>query len=200
MNYPVDNQKGIKDILLSNAIIPVVTIDKLDEVIPLAEHLLEQDISVIEITLRTPCAFDAIEKLAKSSLNITVGAGTIINSELYTEAVNRGSDFIVSPGWSEEIHKAFLSHDIAFLPGVATPSEIISAKQHELNYLKFFPANINGGIPALKAYQAVFPDTCFCPTGGISEINYKDYLALESVLAVGGSWVHQDWLSEIATY
>jgi 2-dehydro-3-deoxyphosphogluconate aldolase / (4S)-4-hydroxy-2-oxoglutarate aldolase len=200
MNYPEDHQKGIKKILLSNPVIPVVTINKVEEVIPLAEFLLTKDISVIEITLRTSCAFEAIEKLAKSSLNITVGAGTVINSKLYTEAVNRGVDFVVSPGWSEDIHKAFLNHNAAFLPGVATPSEIISVKQHDLNYLKFFPANINGGTPALKAYQAVFPNTCFCPTGGISKSNYKDYLALESVLAVGGSWVHQDWLSEIAVY
>ena len=183
-------QNGIEAILSKHQLVPVVTINSLDEVDSIAQQLQEQNIACIEITLRTAVAWDAVAMFKERyGSTFDVGVGTIVNTENVAQAVKIGVDFMVSPGCTDTLAAALENSGIPFLPGASTPSEIIKAKEHGWKYLKFFPANLFGGLGALKTYGALFPDTSFCPTGGISEANYHEYLALPNVVCVGGSWL-----------
>ncbi|PJG82190.1 bifunctional 4-hydroxy-2-oxoglutarate aldolase/2-dehydro-3-deoxy-phosphogluconate aldolase [Caviibacterium pharyngocola] len=176
------------DVLTAAPIVPVIAIKKLEDALPLAKALLDAGVRILEVTLRTDCALEAIKLLRKELPDALVGAGTVTNVEQFRQAVDAGSQFIITPGLTEALLKESLNHDLPFIPGIATPSELMLAKQYGLSYLKFFPAEINGGIKALQAFSGPFPDIKFCPTGGISEKNYQDYLALKNVLCVGGTW------------
>ena len=183
-------QNNIASILAKNPIIPVVTINKLEEIDGIVHALLEKNIHCIEVTLRTAIAFEAIQVIKeKYASELSVGVGTVISSAQIQKAKQVGVDFIVSPGISKELAQELMDSKIPFIPGVATPSDIILGLQMGWNFFKFFPANLFGGLPALKTYQLVFPNVVFCPTGGINEATYPDYLALENVQSVGGSWM-----------
>ena len=183
-------QNNIESILNQHSIIPVVTINNMNEVVPKINSILDKNIKCIEVTLRTKVAFEAIEFIKKNYSNkICLGVGTVINIEQIHRAVKIGVDFIVSPGISEELTRELINSKIPFIPGIATPSDIILGLGMGLSFFKFFPANLFGGIPALKTYQFVFPNVSFCPTGGIDEESYLEYLKLENVLSVGGSWM-----------
>lgn len=183
-------QNGIEKIMKDNPLIPVVTINAIDKVSSIAEHLASQNVYCIEITLRTPIAWDAIRKFKEDhGEQFSVGVGTILNEADVQNAIDHKVDFIVSPGCSSKLVKALDNSGIPFLPGVATPSEIIQAMSYGWKYFKFFPANLYGGLKALKTFGQLFSEVKFCPTGGISKENHKDYLALENVLCVGGSWL-----------
>ncbi len=183
-------QNNINNVLSKHVIVPVVTIQSLNEVDAIISSLITKNIHCIEVTLRTEVAFEAITKIKeKYSDVIDVGVGTVVSVDQVEKAKSIGVDFMVSPGIHKELAEAFEKSNIPFIPGVATPSEIISALQMGWSTLKFFPANIFGGIPALKTYGQVFPTVQFCPTGGINESTYDDYLKLENVLCVGGSWM-----------
>jgi 2-dehydro-3-deoxyphosphogluconate aldolase/(4S)-4-hydroxy-2-oxoglutarate aldolase len=183
-------QNNIASILAKNPIIPVVTINKLEEIDGIVHALLEKNIHCIEVTLRTTIAFEAIQVIKeKYASELSVGVGTVISSAQIQMAKQVGVDFIVSPGISKELAQELMDSKIPFIPGVATPSDIILGLQMGWNFFKFFPANLFGGLPALKTYQLVFPNVVFCPTGGINETTYPDYLALENVQSVGGSWM-----------
>ena len=184
------NQNNIEKILAGNPIIPVATFNSTEEVEPVIERLIKQNIHCIEITLRTEAAYDCISLIKdKYGSDFCVGMGTVINSTQVIDAQNLHVDFMVSPGISRTLSKTFERSYIPFIPGISTPSEIIKAVNLGYNILKFFPANIFGGIDSVKAYGQVFPNVKFCPTGGITEKNYKDYLSLNNVIAVGGSWL-----------
>ena len=183
-------QNNIESILKKNSIIPVVTINDMNEIVPTINFILDKNIRCIEVTLRTNIAFEAIEFIKKKYGNkICLGVGTVINIEQINRAIKIGVDFIVSPGISEELTRELINSKIPFIPGIATPSDIILGLGMGLSFFKFFPANLFGGIPALKTYQFVFPNVSFCPTGGIDEESYLEYLKLENVLSVGGSWM-----------
>ncbi len=183
-------QNGIEKILSKHKLIPVVTINSLEEVDTIAQKLQANNISCIEITLRTDVAWEAIQSFKeKYGDTFDVGVGTIVNKENIDKAVATGVDFLVSPGCTKQLAKRMKRSGVSFLPGASTPSEIIRLKEHGWKYLKFFPANLFGGISALKTYGSLFPDMKFCPTGGISEDNYEDYLELSNVVCVGGSWL-----------
>jgi len=179
----------IADILSLGVVIPVVTVENLDEVLPLTRALLLGGIKTMEITLRTPIALEAIKMVSGEIREMKVGAGTVTSPAKFEDAVEAGADYIVSPGFTEELAKKAEESDIPFLPGVATPSEIIKASECGFKYMKFYPAEIFGGCKALKAYSSLFSDIIFCPTGGVNEDNYKDYLNLPNVTCVGGSWL-----------
>jgi 2-dehydro-3-deoxyphosphogluconate aldolase/(4S)-4-hydroxy-2-oxoglutarate aldolase len=183
-------QNGIKAVLSKHQLVPVVTINSIDEVDVIAQKLQDQGISCIEITLRTEIAWEAV-KVFKERFGSTfdVGVGTIVSKENVAQAVETEVDFMVSPGCTDELAREMTKSGIPFLPGVSTPSEIIQAKEHGFTYLKFFPANLFGGLKALKTFGALFPECFFCPTGGISEDNYPEYLSLSNVVCVGGSWL-----------
>jgi 2-dehydro-3-deoxyphosphogluconate aldolase/(4S)-4-hydroxy-2-oxoglutarate aldolase len=180
----------IDDIMRAAPVIPVLVLDGSVEPVALAETLVEAGLPVIEITLRTPGALAAIRAMARVPGAI-VGAGTVLTAGQLAQALDAGSRFIVSPGLTEPLGRAAIGAGIPFLPGVATAGDIMRGLDLGLNRFKFFPAEAAGGIPALKAHSPVFADARFCPTGGIRPETAPDWLALPSVLCVGGSWIVQ---------
>ncbi|MDG0979015.1 MAG: bifunctional 4-hydroxy-2-oxoglutarate aldolase/2-dehydro-3-deoxy-phosphogluconate aldolase [Halieaceae bacterium] len=177
------------DFIMAAPVVPVLVIDDLESAIPMAEALVAGGLPALEITLRTGCALDAIERIAKAVPNAFVGAGTVCNGDQLRACKDRGAQFIVSPGSSQSIFNAAKETALPLLPGVSSASEMIAAMDAGYDILKFFPAEANGGAKALKAYSGPFPHVRFCPTGGINPANLKDYLSLPSVVAVGGSWL-----------
>ena len=183
-------QNNIEAVLKDNPLIPVVTIESEDQIQSTFDKLRSQGVNCIEITLRTDFAWNAIEIFKKQySEGFQVGVGTITNVEQVQKCKELNVDFMVSPGLTNKLAQELDKSGIPFLPGVSTPSEIIQAMEYGWKFFKFFPANLFGGIDALKTYGSVFPEVKFCPTGGISESNHKDFLALKNVLSVGGSWL-----------
>ena len=179
-----------------NAIIPVVNFHHLNQVETVMSGLVDQGIQCIEITLRSALAMDAL-KLAVSLRRgqFKVGVGSLMSPEQVDAAVRAGVDFLVSPGLTPELADALAQSQVPFLPGVMTPSEILSAKARGWNTFKLFPFNVAGGFNALKAYSALFPDVRFCPTGGVDQENYKSVLESPNVISVGGSWVAAPFLN-----
>ena len=170
-------------------IVPVVVLNRVEDAVPLAGALLKGGITFMEITFRTECAADCIEVISREVPDMTVGAGTVINVEQAKTAVARGAKFIVSPGLDEETVRWALDNDIPVIPGTVTPTEIMKAVGMGLRVLKFFPADVYGGIKAIKALSAPFGQVRFLPTGGVSPDNLKDFISNKAVAAVGGSWV-----------
>jgi 2-dehydro-3-deoxyphosphogluconate aldolase/(4S)-4-hydroxy-2-oxoglutarate aldolase len=183
-------QNDIRTVLSQHPTIPVVTFNSTEEVVPKMDALIARGIFCIEITLRTPAAYDCIA-LAKKLYGdrCAIGMGTVVKAEQIEKAIELGIDFMVSPGLNATLAPLFEQSKIAFIPGVATPSEIIEGIQFGWDTFKFFPANLFGGLGALKAYGQVFPNIQFCPTGGITEETYPEYLALPNIISVGGSWM-----------
>ena len=180
--------KPIETIMRTAPVIPVIVIDDARHAVPLAEALVAGGLRVLEITLRTPAALDAIRAM-KQVDGAIVGAGTVTNPAELAAAVEAGSEFIVSPGLTDDLADATAGAGIPFLPGVATAADIMRGLDKGLNHFKFFPAVAAGGLPALKALAAPFGQCRFCPTGGISLRNAPEWLAFDPVLCVGGSWV-----------
>lgn len=176
--------------LLSNArIIPVITIERLDDAVPLAQALVEGGLKALEITLRTPMAMQAAAEIVHYVPAAVVGLGTVTRPQDLIEARKIGAQFALSPGATPQLLDAAAGCDLPFIPGVATASEIMAAAERGFSVLKFFPAASSGGINALRAFGGPFPDIRFCPTGGISETNASEWLALPNAVAVGGSWL-----------
>jgi 2-dehydro-3-deoxyphosphogluconate aldolase/(4S)-4-hydroxy-2-oxoglutarate aldolase len=178
----------IAEIMRTSPVIPVIVIDEVDHAVPLAEALVAGGLRVLEVTLRTPAAIEAIKAMTQVPGAI-VGAGTVLNPEQLDRALAAGSQFIVSPGLTEPLGRSAVESGVPFLPGVATSGEIMRGLDLGLTHFKFFPAVAAGGIPALKAIGGPFADVRFCPTGGITEASAPEWLALEQVLCVGGSWI-----------
>jgi 2-dehydro-3-deoxyphosphogluconate aldolase / (4S)-4-hydroxy-2-oxoglutarate aldolase len=187
------------DILEQSRIIPIIVIDNLEHAIPLAETLLNLDFPVLEITLRTTCALDAIKQIRDRFPKAIVGAGTIINSQQLSQAKAAGAQFAVSPGLSKKLIANAKEEKLAYLPGIATVSEALLAYELAVKQLKFFPAENMGGIKTLSAISEVLP-LKFCPTGGINLNNLPNYLALDSVLCIGGSWIAPRTLIQKASF
>lgn len=179
---------GIEAIMRLAPVIPVLVIDEVDYARPIAEALVAGGLRALEVTLRTPVALDAMREMARVEGAI-VGAGTVLNEAELKASLKAGARFIVSPGLSEPLGKAAISSGIPFLPGIATATDIMRGLEMGLNRFKFFPATAIGGIPALRALAAPFPQCRFCPTGGITQATAPDWLALEAVPCVGGSWL-----------
>jgi len=169
-------------------VIPVLVVEDVSEALPLARALVAGGLQVLEVTLRTPSALDAIREM-KQVEGAIVGAGTVTNQRDLDAALDAGAEFIVSPGLTKKLAKAAIRAEVPFLPGIATAGDIMRGLDLGLTHFKFFPATAAGGIPALKALAAPFGQCRFCPTGGISLENAPDWLALDPVLCVGGSWV-----------
>jgi 2-dehydro-3-deoxyphosphogluconate aldolase / (4S)-4-hydroxy-2-oxoglutarate aldolase len=181
--------RSISDLMSRAPVIPVLTIDRIEDAVPIGAALVKGGLPVLEITLRTAAALPAISAMAAALPDAIVGAGTVTSFANLKAAQDAGASFVVSPGWSRELAEAAGRREIAILPGVATASEVMAAEAAGLNHLKFFPAEAMGGAATLKAFAGPFGNVKFCPTGGISPTNVADYLALSNVLCVGGSWV-----------
>lgn len=178
----------IADILQTAPVIPVIVVDDVDQAEPLARALVAGGLRVLEVTLRTPAALDAIRAM-KQVDGAIVGAGTVTNQQELADAIDAGSEFIVSPGLTESLGKAAIREGVPFLPGISNAGDIMRGLDLGLTHFKFFPAMAAGGLPALKALAAPFGQCRFCPTGGITLENARDWLAFDPVLCVGGSWV-----------
>jgi 2-dehydro-3-deoxyphosphogluconate aldolase/(4S)-4-hydroxy-2-oxoglutarate aldolase len=177
------------DALMRKApVIPVLVIDRLEDAVPIAESLVAGGLPLLEVTMRTPVALDAIRAMAQVPGAI-VGAGTVLNERQLYDAREAGATFIVSPGLTAPLVKAANDVGIDFLPGVANPADIMTGLDLGLTRFKFFPAEAVGGLKALKAYASVFRDVRFCPTGGITAETAPQWLAEPAVLCVGGSWL-----------
>lgn len=178
----------IAAIMRTAPVIPVIVVEELAHAVPLARALVAGGLPVLEVTLRTPCALDAIRAM-KAVPGAIVGAGTVTNEAELDAALDAGSEFIVSPGLTDTLGKAVIREGVPFLPGIANAGDIMRGLDLGLTHFKFFPAMAAGGLPALKALAAPFARCRFCPTGGISLANAPEWLALDPVLCVGGSWV-----------
>jgi 2-dehydro-3-deoxyphosphogluconate aldolase/(4S)-4-hydroxy-2-oxoglutarate aldolase len=177
------------DAIMARApVIPVLVIEDLAHALPIARALVAGGLSVLEVTLRTPCALEAIRAM-KQVEGAIVGAGTVLNPRDLDAALEAGSEFIVSPGLTEPLGKAAIASGVPFLPGTATAGDVMRGLDLGLNRFKFFPAMAAGGPPALKAMASVFGSVRFCPTGGITLATAPDWLAIDAVACVGGSWM-----------
>ncbi len=178
----------IDQIMTAAPVIPVLVIERVEDALPIARALVKGGLPVLEVTLRTPAALDAIRAM-KQVEGAIVGAGTVLNPDQFEAAVEAGSEFAVSPGITETLGRAAAASPVPLLPGVASAGDIMRALDLGFTRLKFFPATASGGIPALKALGGPFPDVVFCPTGGIDLASAPDWLALGNVACVGGSWM-----------
>jgi len=169
-------------------VIPVLVIDDAAHARSIAEALVAGGLPALEVTLRTPAAFDVIAEMAQVE-GAVVGAGTVLNEHDLDRAVMAGAEFIVSPGLTERLARSAIERKIALLPGISTAGDIMRGLDLGLSHFKFFPAEASGGIPALKALIAPFHQCRFCPTGGVTQKTAPDWLALDPVLCVGGSWL-----------
>ncbi|GAA7984581.1 bifunctional 4-hydroxy-2-oxoglutarate aldolase/2-dehydro-3-deoxy-phosphogluconate aldolase [Helicobacter pylori] len=182
-------QYKIIEILQISPIIPVVVIENIKDAVPLAQSLVEGGIQIIEVTLRSSCALEAIELIAKNVPKMRVGAGTILNPTQLEQAQNRGAEFLISPGLTIKLLEYAKKKDMPLIPGVSSSSEVMQALELGYSALKFFPAEYCGGVKLLNAFNGPFKGVNFCPTGGINTDNMHSYLNLENVLCVGGSWL-----------
>ncbi len=182
-------QDKIIEVLQISPIVPVVVIENIKDAVPLAQSLVEGGIQIIEVTLRSSCALEAIELIAKNVPKMRVGAGTILNPIQLEQAQNRGAEFLISPGLTIKLLEYAKKKDMPLIPGVSSSSEVMQALELGYNALKFFPAEYCGGVKLLNAFNGPFKGVKFCPTGGISADNMHSYLNLENVLCVGGSWL-----------
>ncbi|MDP5135467.1 bifunctional 4-hydroxy-2-oxoglutarate aldolase/2-dehydro-3-deoxy-phosphogluconate aldolase [Rheinheimera baltica] len=173
-------------------VVPVIVIKDLADAVPMAKALLAGGIKVLEVTLRTPAALDAIRLLAKEVPEAIVGAGTVTTAAQLQQVIDAGAKFAISPGLTRELLQAGKDAIIPLIPGIASISELMEGTGLGYSHFKFFPAEAAGGVKTLKSIYGPFADIRFCPTGGINEKNFKDYLALPNVKCVGGSWIVPD--------
>lgn len=177
------------DLMRDAPVIPVIVLNDVNEAVPLARALVQGGIRVLEVTLRTPAALECITRIANEVPEALIGAGTVRSARDAEAAAKAGAKFAVSPGFTVAVAEACRDQGVPLLPGVSTPSEIMQAQEAGFGEMKFFPAQQSGGVPMLKAWQGPFADVRFCPTGGVSTANAKEYLALANVVCVGGSWL-----------
>lgn len=178
-----------EEVLGQGPVVPVMVIHKLEQAVPLARALVAGGIRVLEITLRTPVAMEAIRTISREVSGAMVGAGTVTRGEELTAVAAAGAVFAISPGLTVELLDAANQGPVPLIPGIATISELMTGMARGYSYFKFFPAEAAGGVKMLQAIGGPFPQITFCPTGGITLANYRDYLALKNVACIGGSWV-----------
>lgn len=188
------------EIFAAGPLVPVLVINRVEDALPIAKALIAGGINVLEVTLRTEAAIDAIKVIAKELPDALIGAGTVTTPEQLKAVTEAGAKFAISPGLTENLLVAANKGTCALIPGVSSISEMMTALEHGFDHLKFFPAETAGGPKAIKAIGGPFPQVTFCPTGGISKNNINDYLALGNVACAGGSWLAsadivkaQDW-------
>jgi len=179
----------VEQVMASAPVIPVMVIENIEHAVPLAQALVEGGLKVLEITLRTPVALDAIRAIRAQLPDAIVGAGTVINEETLSLSVEAGAEFIVSPGFTPELIDAAFEKKVPILPGVNSPSEVMTLLNKGITAMKFFPAQAAGGAAMLKAIGGPLPQVTFCPTGGVNRDNAREYLQLNNVACVGGSWM-----------
>lgn len=182
-------QLAPKDLFKITPVVPVMVIERLEDAVPMAEALMAGGIRLLEVTLRSEVALSAIERLRERVPKAIVGAGTVTTPAQLQQVKAAGAQFAISPGVTDDLLRAGAHGDVPLIPGIATISELMMARDIGYDHLKFFPAEAAGGTAMLKSIAGPFPDISFCPTGGIHQDNYREYLALPNVRCVGGSWI-----------
>lgn len=177
------------EVLGAGPVVPVIVIEKPDRAVPLARALLAGGVRVLEITLRTPVAVEAIRLVAREVPEVLVGAGTVVTPEQLKSVEEAGALFAISPGLTPDLLEAANGGGVGLIPGISTVSELMTGMERGYDHFKFFPAEAAGGVKMLKSIGGPFPRATFCPTGGITPDNYRDYLKIDSVACVGGSWI-----------
>jgi len=186
----------IETIMQTSPVIPVLVVEDAATARPLAEALVAGGLKVLEVTMRTPAALDAIREM-KRVPGAIVGAGTVVNAGQFEDVMDAGAEFIVSPGLTERLARPIIDSGVPYLPGIANAGDIMRGLDLGLTHFKFFPAETSGGLKALKSLAAPFYQCKFCPTGGITEATAPDWLAFKPVLCVGGSWVTGGTMAEV---
>ncbi len=179
----------VLEVCKASPIVPVLTIDKIETAVPLARALVQGGLKVVEITLRTDCAWQAIEEITQALPELKVGVGTVLREEHIQRATEIGADFVVTPGTTKTLIQAAKEYNVSLIPGVATSSEVMLLAEHGYLVQKLFPVSAIGGTSLLKAFQGPLSDIKFFPTGGVTAENAAEFLCLENVLCVGGSWM-----------
>lgn len=190
-------QKEVLAVIRDTGVVPVVVLEKIENTLPVLRALAAGGVKIAEITFRTECAEEAIRLAAQKLKDMLVGAGTVINAEQCERAIKAGAKFIVSPGFSAEVALCCRKNNILYVPGTVTPTEIMEALSFGLKVLKYFPAENYGGLKAVKALSAAFPQVSFVPTGGINGANLQSYISFGKIVACGGSWMLQGGAEEI---
>ena len=181
----------MRNILAGHSVIPVITLDRVEDAVPLAQALVAGGLKVLEVTLRTEAAVEGIREIVKHVPDAIVGTGTVCNEQQIKLSEDLGCQFMISPGATDKLLEAGAESSVPFLPGIASVSELMRGMEYGHRDFKFFPAEAAGGTSVLKAFAGPFGDIRFCPTGGIGLHNVVEYLALPNVLCVGGSWIAQ---------
>ena len=181
----------MRNLLAGNPVIPVITLDRVEDAVPLAEALVAGGLKVLEVTLRTEAAVEGIKQIIKYVPQAIVGTGTVCTGQQITLSEDIGCQFMISPGATEKLLQAAQQSSVPLLPGVSSISELMRGLEFGYRDFKFFPAEAAGGVPVIKAMAGPFGDVKFCPTGGIGLHNVGDYLSLPNVFCVGGSWIAQ---------
>jgi|TARA_B110000977_G_scaffold90586_1_gene120311 2-dehydro-3-deoxyphosphogluconate aldolase/(4S)-4-hydroxy-2-oxoglutarate aldolase len=179
----------VRHLLAGNPVIPVITLDRVDDAVPLAQALVAGGLKVLEVTLRTEAAVEGIRQIVKHVPEAIVGTGTVCTEQHIKLSEDLGCQFMISPGATDKLLRAAENSSVPFLPGISSVSELMRGMEYGYSDFKFFPAEASGGVPVLKAMGGPFGDIRFCPTGGIGLHNVLSYLALPNVLCVGGSWI-----------
>ena len=187
-------------VLQCGPVIPVLVINDVNDAVPLAKALVSGGVRVLEVTLRTHCALDAIARISAAVPDAIVGAGTVTNKQQFADAQLAGSQFIISPGLTLALLDRAVESDLPFIPGISTVSELMMGKDAGLSEFKFFPAEASGGVKAISAVGGPFAGIRFCPTGGITPESAGRYLALPNVVCVGGSWLATPALLKAGNY
>ncbi|MEI6894694.1 MAG: bifunctional 4-hydroxy-2-oxoglutarate aldolase/2-dehydro-3-deoxy-phosphogluconate aldolase [Colwellia sp.] len=184
----------------TQTLLPIIQANTAEEGLNIAKAMGAAGINLVEVVLRTPASYDVISLIKKELPDMIVGAGTILDEAILTKALAVGSDFIITPATSAKLYQVFANCPVPVVPGVSSASDILAAYENGYTEVKLFPASLAGGIPFLKAMSSVFQTIKFCPTGGINAKNKADFLALDNVIAVGGTWVadkkwvqNEDW-------
>jgi 2-dehydro-3-deoxyphosphogluconate aldolase/(4S)-4-hydroxy-2-oxoglutarate aldolase len=186
----------IETIMRTSPVIPVLVIEDAATARPLAEALVKGGLKVLEVTMRTPAAIEAIREM-KQVPGAIVGAGTVVSTAQFEAVMDAGAEFIVSPGLTETLGRPIVESGVPFLPGIASAGDIMRGYDLGLRHFKFFPAETSGGLKALKSLAAPFYEAKFCPTGGVTQASAPEWLAFGPVLCVGGSWITSGSLDEI---
>jgi 2-dehydro-3-deoxyphosphogluconate aldolase/(4S)-4-hydroxy-2-oxoglutarate aldolase len=200
MTIPTTDTRLSQLIAAATPLIPVLHVESADHAEPLAEALVGAGLIVLEVTLRTASALDVISRMRKRAPNALIGAGTLTKPEHFERVKQAGALFAVSPALTPRLAEAAAASGLPFIPGAVTPSEVLFAREYGFHELKFFPADLMGGVAALKHLAPLYPDIRFCPTGGISDVNVNAYLDLGNVFAAGGAWLAPRDLIEAAAW
>ncbi|GGW82793.1 bifunctional 4-hydroxy-2-oxoglutarate aldolase/2-dehydro-3-deoxy-phosphogluconate aldolase [Alteromonas halophila] len=176
-------------------LLPIIQASTVEDGVAIAKAMAAANLKLVEVVLRTDASLDALKAIKQEVPSLKVGAGTVISASILEQAVTAGADFIVTPAVSEKLLGALTQCDCPVLPGASTTGEILLAREHGYHEQKLFPASLSGGAPFLSAVSSVFKDIRFCPTGGVTQDNQRDYLSLNNVFAVGGTWVaKKEWV------